>query len=179
MTLAARRVGDDDLLAATLQDHRYGGGPGLPVSRLHRDVCTDELRGQRGGIAEVEGAPVAVVQAVGAPTSCGPWAWKPVGGVRTRLRNQMKRLFNTHVRLVYEDKHGEQFVNSLIAERGEFWWNPKRPDEPALWESKTQGKYKTCLIARERVCKVTECRGGSGLCALPFCSPKQLLSCGG
>ena len=61
---------------------------------------------------------------------------EPVGGVRTRLRNQMKRLFNAHVRLVYEDKHGEQFVNSLIAERGEFWWNPKRPDEPALWESK-------------------------------------------
>ena len=63
---------------------------------------------------------------------------EPVGGVRTRLRNQMKRLFNTHVRLVYEDKHGEQFVNSLIAERGEFWWNPKRPDEPALWESKIE-----------------------------------------
>ena len=63
---------------------------------------------------------------------------EPVGGVRTRLRNQMKRLFNTHVRLVYEDKHGEQFVNSLIAERGEFWWNPKRPNEPALWESKIE-----------------------------------------
>ena len=51
---------------------------------------------------------------------------EPVGGVRTRLRNQMKRLFNTHVRLVYEDKHGEQFVNSLIAERGEFWWTQRR-----------------------------------------------------
>ena len=63
---------------------------------------------------------------------------EPVGGVRTRLRNQMKRLFNAHVRLVYEDKYGEQFVNSLIAERGEFWWNPKRPDEPALWESKIE-----------------------------------------
>ena len=63
---------------------------------------------------------------------------EPVGGVRTRLRNQMKRLFNTHVRLVYEDKHGEQFVNSRFDERGEFWWNPKRPDEPALWESKIE-----------------------------------------
>ena len=63
---------------------------------------------------------------------------EPVGGVRTRLRNQMKRLFNAHVRLVYEDKHGEQFVNSLIAERGEFWWNPKRPDERTLWESKIE-----------------------------------------
>ena len=30
-------------------------------------VCTDELRGQRGGIAEVDGAPVTVVQAVRSP----------------------------------------------------------------------------------------------------------------
>ena len=29
---------------------------------------------------------------------------EPVGGVRTRLRNQMRRLFSAHVSLVYEDK---------------------------------------------------------------------------
>ena len=28
-------------------------------------------------------------------------------GIRTRLRNQIRRLFSSHVRLVYEDKHGE------------------------------------------------------------------------
>ena len=50
-------------------------------------------------------------------------------GVRTRLRNQMDRLFNAHVRLIYQDEHGEQFVSSAIADRGEFWWNPQRPDE--------------------------------------------------
>ena len=38
-------VGDDDLLAVAVQDSRYGGGPGLAVSRLHDDVRTDELRG--------------------------------------------------------------------------------------------------------------------------------------
>ena len=57
-------------------------------------------------------------------------------GVRTRLRNQMSRLFNAHVRLVYEDEHGEQFVSSTIADRGEFWWNERKPDKPSLWESK-------------------------------------------
>ena len=67
-------VGDDDLLAATLQDRRYGGGPRLAVSRLHGDVCPDELRGQGGGIAEVDGAPVAVVQVVRPPT------WERIGG---------------------------------------------------------------------------------------------------
>ena len=59
-----------------------------------------------------------------------------VGGARTRLRNQMRRLFNTHVQLVYKDKLGEASVSSSVADRTEFWWNPKRPDEPMLWESK-------------------------------------------
>ena len=57
-------------------------------------------------------------------------------GVRTRLRNQMRRLFNTHVRLIYEDEHGEQFVSSAIADRGAFWWNERKHDQPSLWESK-------------------------------------------
>ena len=60
------------------------------------------------------------------------------GGVQTRLRNQMDRLFSASVQLIYEDEHGKQFIASHIADRGEFWWNPKRPHEPSLWESKIQ-----------------------------------------
>ena len=33
------------------------------------------------------------------------------GKAYTRLRNQMERLFNAYVRLVYEDEHGKQFVS--------------------------------------------------------------------
>ena len=58
------------------------------------------------------------------------------GGVQTRLRNQMKRLFNAHIQLVYKDKHGEANVSSSVADRSEFWWNERKPDEPVLWESK-------------------------------------------
>ena len=36
-------------------------------------------------------------------------------GDRTRLRNQMRRLFNAHVQLVYEDKLGEANVSSSVA----------------------------------------------------------------
>ena len=57
-------------------------------------------------------------------------------GERTRLRNQMDRLFSASVSLIYEDEHSKQFVTSPIADRGEFWWNPKRPEEPMLWDSK-------------------------------------------
>ena len=54
----------------------------------------------------------------------------------TRLRNQMKRLFGCTVTMIYEDEHGEQFISSLIAERGEFWWS--KPDELSLWDSKIE-----------------------------------------
>ena len=57
-------------------------------------------------------------------------------GEQTRLRNQMRRLFSAHVRLVYEHEHGEASVNSPVASRTEFWWNPKRPNESMLWQSK-------------------------------------------
>ena len=57
-------------------------------------------------------------------------------GDRTRLRNQMKRLFGCSVSLIYEDKHGSRFVSSHIAESGEFWWDPAKPNEQALWDSR-------------------------------------------
>ena len=58
------------------------------------------------------------------------------GGKHTRLRNQMKRLFNAHVQLIYKDVRGEANVSSSVADRSEFWWNERKPDEPSLWESK-------------------------------------------
>ena len=58
------------------------------------------------------------------------------GRDRTRLRNQIDRLFNASVRLIYENERGKQFIASHIADRGEFWWDPKHPDEPSLFDSK-------------------------------------------
>ena len=48
----------------------------------------------------------------------------------------MKRLFSCSVTLIYEDKKVSTSVNSHIAERTEFWWNERKPDEPVLWQSK-------------------------------------------
>ena len=57
-------------------------------------------------------------------------------GDRTRLRNQMDRLFHSHVQLIYEDGQHKASVSSQVADRTDLWWNPKRPDEPSLWDSK-------------------------------------------
>ena len=66
----------------------------------------------------------------------------PVGGgsrgERTRVHKQMKRLFNAHIQLAYEDRQVSASVNPPLASRTEFWWNPKRPDEPMLWESRIE-----------------------------------------
>ena len=58
------------------------------------------------------------------------------GAMRRRLRTQMDRLFHSAVSLSYEDEHGKQSASSLVADRVEFWWNPKRPQEAVLWDSK-------------------------------------------
>ena len=60
------------------------------------------------------------------------------GQPQTRLRNQMDRLFNASVRLIYEDERGQQFVASHIADRGEFWWDERKPDEYSLFDSKIE-----------------------------------------
>ena len=59
-------------------------------------------------------------------------------GEQTRLRNQMKRLFDCTVKLAYKDEYGEAAVNSLIARRAEFWWNERKPDQSSLWDSKIE-----------------------------------------
>ncbi len=58
------------------------------------------------------------------------------GAIRRRLRTQMDRLFHATLSLSYEDEHGKRTMGSLVADRIEFWWDPKRPNDPVLWDSK-------------------------------------------
>lgn len=56
-------------------------------------------------------------------------------GERRRLQNQMQRLFGASITLIYEGPGVHARVSSFVADRHEFWWDPKRPDEASLWES--------------------------------------------
>ena len=58
------------------------------------------------------------------------------GKAYTRLRDQMDRLFHSSVELTYEHQQVTRFVASHIVDRGEFWWDPKRPDDRSLFDSK-------------------------------------------
>ena len=106
----------------------------LPFGNLPRLllawVCTEAVRTQKREL--VLGASLAeFMRKLGVYSTSGGTT-----GGRTRLRNQMKRLFNAHIQLVYEDKQAEVSVNSPIASRTEFWWNERNPDEPVLFNSK-------------------------------------------
>ena len=54
---------------------------------------------------------------------------------RTRLQDQMERLFNSTVQMSYRDDHGAGTVGARVADRTQFWWDPKRPGERVLWQS--------------------------------------------
>ena len=56
----------------------------------------------------------------------------------TRLRNQMKRLFGCSVTLIYEKPGGFARVSSYVADKHEFWWNERKPDERSLWKSRIE-----------------------------------------
>ena len=60
------------------------------------------------------------------------------GGPRgdiTRLQTQMRRLFAASVSCSYSDARGWADAGFRIASRSELWWDPKRPEQTALWES--------------------------------------------
>ena len=107
----------------------------LPFGNLPRLllawVCTEAVRTQNREL--VLGSSLSeFMRKLGVLSSDSGGRW----GIRTRLRNQMRRLFNAHIQLVYEDDRGEATVNSPVASRTELWWDPKHPDVQVLWESK-------------------------------------------
>ena len=113
-----------------------GGGSKLPYGTLPRLllawVCTEAVRTQSRTL--VLGRSLSeFMRQLGLNPSGGSKR-----GDRTRLQNQMERLFHASVELSHRDETREQFIASRIADRGEFWWNPRRPDDPVLWESKIE-----------------------------------------
>ncbi len=111
-----------------------GGGNKLPFGNLPRLLlawlCTEAVRTQSREI--ILGASLSeFMHKLGVYAQSGGR-----GGVRTRLRNQMDRLFHCTVQLIYEDERAKASMTSPVASRTEFWWDPKHPDEPVLWESK-------------------------------------------
>lgn len=71
----------------------------------------------------------AYLNDVGVTPSGGP------SGSYTRARNQIIRLFATSITCADTGPGHVALRNTPVATSAELWWNPKRPDEPVLFES--------------------------------------------
>ena len=110
-----------------------GGGCKLPFGNLPRLILawlsTEAVRTQSREL--VLGRSLAeFMRALGIYNSGG----QP----QTRLRNQMDRLFHASVQLIYEDEGNKAGISSFVADRTEFWWNERKPDQSSLWQSKIE-----------------------------------------
>lgn len=62
----------------------------------------------------------------------------PTGGGKgniVRLKNQTKRLFSASVSCYTDTEEGYQNINFHLVKRSSLWWEPKNPDQLALWHS--------------------------------------------
>ena len=69
--------------------------------------------------------------------SCGSWPFTtttaaPGDGFKSRCA----ACLGAWCRSPTKDATSDRFVNSLIADSGEYWWDVKQPDQSSLWESK-------------------------------------------
>ena len=109
--------------ATTLNKLPYGNFPRLILAWL----CTEAVRTQSRVI--VLGPSLAkFMKTLGIYSSGG-------GHDQIKLRNQMRRLFGCTVTLIYKEGNEEQFVNSPIAARGQYWWNPDNNSVLPGWNS--------------------------------------------
>ena len=56
-------------------------------------------------------------------------------GTITRLRDQMTRLFSSRISATRISDHSFQLRNIQIADDADLFWDPKRPEQAAVWES--------------------------------------------
>ena len=107
------------------------GGNKLPFGNLPRLilawVCTEAVRTQSRTL--ILGPSLAkFMKTLGVYSSGG-------GNAGIKLRKQMRRLFGCTITLIYKEGNEEQFVNSPIAARGKYWWNPDNNSALPGWNS--------------------------------------------
>lgn len=56
-------------------------------------------------------------------------------GDRTRLRDQIDRLFNCHIDMIYEGKDGKASTGGRFAPKTVLWWDYRQPTQATLWKS--------------------------------------------
>lgn len=111
-----------------------GGDNRLPYGTLPRLllawVCTEAVRTQSREL--LLGHSLAeFMRELGMTTDSGG-----MNGNRTRLRQQIDRLFSCNVELIQTAPGMKRGISSLIADERELWWDYKTPEQDTLWQSR-------------------------------------------
>lgn len=110
-----------------------GGDNKLPFGNLPRLllawICTETVRTRRRELVLGKSL-AAFMRELGIHSDSGGSR-----GDRTRLRNQMDRLFHCQVELIYEVPGGKRSAASRVADSTDLWWDYRKPDQSTLWES--------------------------------------------
>ena len=56
-------------------------------------------------------------------------------GSITRVKEQMKRLFSASISCTYDNGKNWKIQNVTPIDKANLWWDPKQPDQAAIWES--------------------------------------------
>ena len=110
-----------------------GGDNRLPYGNLPRLllawICTEAVRTQEKKL--VLGQSIAAfMHQLGIQSDSGGGR-----GDRTRLRNQIDRLFNCHIDVIYETREGKAVTGGRLAPKTMLWWDYKQPNQDTLWTS--------------------------------------------
>lgn len=110
-----------------------GGDNKLPFGNLPRLllawICTETVRTRQRDLTLGKSL-AAFMRELGIHSDSGGSR-----GDRTRLRNQIDRLFHCQVELIYEVPGGKRSAASRVADSTDLWWDYRKPDQSTLWES--------------------------------------------
>ncbi len=93
-------------------------------------VCSEAVRTQRREL-QLGHSLAEFMRALGMLSDSGGMT-----GNRTRLRQQIERLFSCNVELIYKGSGVKKGISSLIADERELWWDYKAPEQDTLWQSR-------------------------------------------
>jgi hypothetical protein len=110
-----------------------GAGNKLPFGNIPRLllawVCTEAVQTQSRELT-LGPSLLSFMRQLGMTSNSGG-----TRGDRTRLKNQMDRLFSAHVQFVYETAGHKKMASSAVADRMELWWDYRQPEQDTLWMS--------------------------------------------
>ncbi len=118
---------------------------GLPYGKLPRTIAawvTREVKRTRSRELNLGKSLAEFAGKLGLSTNGGE------RGDISRLKRQATKLFGTMIRVTPHHGQGYEYENLVLSDKGMLLWDPKRPHERSLWQSKvivSEAFFRECM----------------------------------